>query len=111
MSTEHKGADFFVGLFLLIGFGTIAIMVLIFGRADQAGKALYPLRVEFPNASGLIKGSEVFFSGARVGYLAAPPRVVDNNPVPCSSRSMKASDPADSTFRELPGCGDRPTWT
>ena len=78
MSTEHKGADFFVGLFLLIGFGIIAIMVLVFGRASQSGKGFYPLRVEFPNASGLIKGCEVFLSGARVGYVAEPPRLVDD---------------------------------
>ena len=78
MSTEHKGADFFVGLFLLIGIGIIAMMVLVFGRASQGGKSFYPLKVEFPNASGLIKGCEVFLSGARVGFVAESPQLVDD---------------------------------
>lgn len=79
MSTEHKGADFFVGLFLLIGFAIIAMMVLVFGRVSQGGKDSYPLKVEFPNASGLIKGCQVFLSGALVGSVAEPPRLVDDN--------------------------------
>ena len=78
MSTEHKGADFFVGLLLLIGFGVIGLMALVFGRASQGGKNFYPLRVEFPNASGLIKDCQVFLSGALVGYVAEPPRLVDD---------------------------------
>jgi phospholipid/cholesterol/gamma-HCH transport system substrate-binding protein len=77
MTTESKGADFFVGLFLLIGLGIIAIMVLVFGRVGQSGRS-YPLSVEFPNANGIVKGSYVLLSGARVGDVSAAPRLIDD---------------------------------
>ena len=78
MSTNHRGAEFFVGLFLLIGLGMIAVMVLIFGRVSGGMQKLYPLTVEFPNASGLVKGCDVLISGARVGMVVEPPRLVDS---------------------------------
>lgn len=77
MSTEHKGIDFFVGLFMLIGLGVVAAMVLIFGRVAQGGQSYYTLTVEFPNANGLVKGSYVLLSGARIGDVAEAPRLVD----------------------------------
>ena len=73
MSTERKGVEFFVGLFLLIGFGTIAAMVVIFGRVGQGMQSYYPITVEFPNASGLVKGSDVLLSGARIGVVTQAP--------------------------------------
>jgi phospholipid/cholesterol/gamma-HCH transport system substrate-binding protein len=75
MSTERKGVELFVGLFLLIGFGVIAAMVLIFGRVGQGFKKIYPITVEFPNASGLVKGCDVLLSGTKVGIVAEPPRL------------------------------------
>ncbi len=74
-STSHKGTEFFVGLFLLIGFGVLATMVVIFGRFSQGMQKFYPLIVEFPNASGLIKGCDVLLSGARVGVVADAPKL------------------------------------
>jgi phospholipid/cholesterol/gamma-HCH transport system substrate-binding protein len=79
MSNNRKGAEFFVGLFLLIGLGMIAAMVLIFGRVAQGMQKLYPITVEFPNASGLVKGCDVLISGARVGMVAEAPRLVDEH--------------------------------
>ena len=73
MTTDRKGVEFFVGLFLLIGFGTIAAMVVIFGRVGQGMQAYYPIIVEFPNASGLVKGSDVLLSGARIGVVTKAP--------------------------------------
>lgn len=75
MSTEHKGIEFFVGLFLLLGFTVLAIMVVIIGRAGQGMQSTYPITVQFPNASGLIKGSDVYLSGALVGSVAEAPRL------------------------------------
>src|SRR6516164_403025 len=69
---ERKGLEFFVGLFLLIGFGVVAALVIVFGRVGGVEK-LYPIRVRFPNASGLIKGSDVFLSGARIGTVDKVP--------------------------------------
>lgn len=79
MTTESKGADFFVGLFLLIGLGIIAIMVMVFGRVSQGGQSVYLLSVEFPNANGIVKGSYVLLSGARVGDVSAAPRLIGDN--------------------------------
>ena len=75
MSTERKGIELFVGLFLLIGLGMIAAMVLLFGRVGQGWEKYYPLTVEFPNASGLVKGSDVLLSGARIGSVEHAPRL------------------------------------
>lgn len=73
MSTERKGVEFFVGLFLLIGFGVIAMMIVTFGRLGKGMENAYTLRVRFPNASGLIKGSNVLLSGAQIGVVSHAP--------------------------------------
>lgn len=75
MSTEHKGIEFFVGLFFLLGFAALAAMVVIFGRFSEGMSKFYPIVVEFPNASGLIKGGDVLLSGAKVGSVADAPRL------------------------------------
>ncbi|RYD76972.1 MAG: MCE family protein, partial [Verrucomicrobiaceae bacterium] len=73
MSTERKGTEVFVGLFLFIGFAFIAIMVVLFGRVSMGGKDTYQVTVEFPNASGIVKGSDVLLAGARIGTVAEAP--------------------------------------
>ncbi len=75
MSAERKGVELFVGMFLLIGFGVIATMVVVFGRVGQGFKKLYPISVEFPNASGLVKGCDVLLSGAKIGTVTEAPRL------------------------------------
>jgi phospholipid/cholesterol/gamma-HCH transport system substrate-binding protein len=79
MSTERKGVEFFVGLFLLIGFGVIALMIVTFGRLGQGMEERYPLRVRFPNASGLVKGSTVLLAGAQIGVVSQPPSLTGEN--------------------------------
>lgn len=76
MTTEHKGIEFFVGLFLLLGFAVLAVMVVKIGGAGQGMQDTYPLVVQFPNASGLIKGSDVLLSGALVGSAVEAPRLI-----------------------------------
>lgn len=73
MSTERKGTELFVGLFLLIGFAVIATMIVRFGRVGQGFQKLYPITVEFPNASGLVKGCNVLLAGAKVGTVTEAP--------------------------------------
>lgn len=75
MSTERKGTELFVGLFLLIGFAVIATMIVRFGRVGQGFQKLYPITVEFPNASGLVKGCSVLLAGAKVGTVTEAPRL------------------------------------
>ena len=79
MSNERKGTEFFVGLFLLIGFGVIAAMIVTFGRLGRGMEERYPLRVRFPNASGLVKGSSVLLSGAQIGVVAQSPKLTGEN--------------------------------
>lgn len=79
MSHERKGTEFFVGLFLFIGFGVIATMIVTFGRLGQGMEERYPLRVRFPNASGLVKGSTVLLSGAQIGVVAQAPKLTGDN--------------------------------
>jgi phospholipid/cholesterol/gamma-HCH transport system substrate-binding protein len=76
MSTERKGVEFFVGLFLLAGFAVVAGLVVTFGRAGQGLEKSYPIRVRFPNASGLVNGSDVLLSGARIGIVSKAPALV-----------------------------------
>jgi len=79
MSNERKGTEFFVGLFLLIGFGVIAAMIVTFGRLGQGLEDRYPIRVRFPNASGLVKGSNVLLSGASIGVVSHAPQLTGEN--------------------------------
>ena len=75
MSSERKGVEVLVGLFLLIGLSFIGVMVLTFGRVGQSLKRFYSITVEFPNASGLVKDSDVLLAGARIGHVADSPRL------------------------------------
>jgi phospholipid/cholesterol/gamma-HCH transport system substrate-binding protein len=76
MSTERKGLEVMVGLFLFVGFGVIAVMVVMFGRVGQGLRDYYDLTVEFPNASGLVKDSDVLLSGARIGHVSEAPKLI-----------------------------------
>ena len=76
MSTERKGIEIYVGLFLFIGLATIAVMVIVFGRVGEGFAKTYPLVVQFPNASGLVKDSDVLLAGARVGKVATSPKLI-----------------------------------
>jgi ABC-type transporter Mla subunit MlaD len=75
MSTERKGTEIYVGLFLLIGFTFLAVMVIHFGRLGQGMTDFYQITVEFTNASGLVKGSDVLLSGAQIGHVATAPQL------------------------------------
>ena len=65
-----------VGLFVLFGLAVVAVTVVYFGRLGQGLQKFYDLQVDFPNASGLLAGSDVLLGGARIGYVGKPPRVL-----------------------------------
>src|SRR4051794_40752816 len=68
MSAEsEKALELKVGLFVLIGLAFIAAMAVKFGQIGQGFQKFYTLVVELPNASGLIKNSDVLLAGARSG--------------------------------------------
>lgn len=76
MAAERKNVEIFVGLFILIGFSFIAVMAVMFGRVGQGVRDFYQINVEFPNASGIIKDSNVLLAGAIIGHVAEQPVLV-----------------------------------
>lgn len=73
---ERKGTEFTVGLFVIAGLALIAGLIIYFGNFKEQFQSTYMLKVQFPNASGLIKGSTVKFMGAPVGSVVTAPRVI-----------------------------------
>lgn len=76
MSTEDRGTQFRVGIFILVGLVTVALMVVYFGRLGEGFSNFYTLRVEFANASGILRGSEVLLAGAKVGRVLQEPTIM-----------------------------------
>ena len=76
MSSEDKGTQIKVGLFILIGLLTVGMMVIYFGRLGEGFSSYYNVKVEFTNASGLLKGSEILLAGAKVGRITNEPVIL-----------------------------------
>ena len=69
-----------------------------FGRVDEGFKTYYDLTVQFPNASGLLKGSDVLLAGAKIGRVSrrgrelpargrpVPLRIFDYVKIPAGSK-------------------------
>jgi len=77
MNNESRGIEWKVGIFMLIGMGVIAFMAIKFGKLSQGLKKYYNITAEFPNASGLLKGADVYMAGARVGFTADAPELIE----------------------------------
>lgn len=65
-----------MGIFLALGLATVAAMVVYFGRLGDGFRKYYEIRVEYPNAGGLIKGANVLLAGARIGVVHTAPRIL-----------------------------------
>ncbi len=78
MNPERRTAEIYVGLFLAIGFAVIAVMVVKFGKLGRGLNDFYEITVQFPNASGLVKGADVLMAGARIGNAASDPFLVSD---------------------------------
>jgi phospholipid/cholesterol/gamma-HCH transport system substrate-binding protein len=76
MYNRNRAIETKVGFFVLFGLAVVAFTVVYFGRLGQGLQEFYDLQVDFPNASGLLAGSDVLLGGARIGYVAKPPRVL-----------------------------------
>lgn len=76
MTSEERSTQIKVGIFILIGLITIGMMVVYFGRLGEGVQSYYNLRVEFPNASGLMRGSEVLLAGAKIGRVVNDPVIL-----------------------------------
>jgi phospholipid/cholesterol/gamma-HCH transport system substrate-binding protein len=68
-----------VGLFLMFGIAIICTLIIFFGAVGDLFKPTYSLTLTFPDASGLLKGSEVYLSGAEVGKVTTAPQPIPDS--------------------------------
>jgi phospholipid/cholesterol/gamma-HCH transport system substrate-binding protein len=78
VAANEKAVELKVGIFVLVGLAVLAALVVQFGRVGEGFKRYYTLTVVFPDASGLLKGSDVLMSGAKIGFVSGGPRLVKN---------------------------------
>ncbi|MGB9475879.1 MAG: MlaD family protein [Candidatus Udaeobacter sp.] len=76
MNRHERGLEFKVGVFVFVGLAMLGALLVQFGRLGEGFKAYYTLTVRFNDASGLLKGTDVLLSGARIGKVAGAPRLV-----------------------------------
>lgn len=69
----RKQTELMVGLFLFMGLCVLAGMILKFGNFGDAFRPKYTIELEYESAGGVVKGTEVKFSGVTVGRVSAPP--------------------------------------
>ncbi|MGZ4965855.1 MAG: MlaD family protein [Chthoniobacterales bacterium] len=75
MKERERGLEFKVGLFVFVGLAVLGALVVQFGRVGEGFKTYYNLTVNFPDASGLLKGSDVLMAGAKIGRVSGGPRL------------------------------------
>jgi phospholipid/cholesterol/gamma-HCH transport system substrate-binding protein len=80
MATRHsdKGLELKVGIFVLVGLAVLAGLLVQFGRIGEGFQKYYGLLVKFPDASGLLKGSDVLLAGAKIGHVSGGPRLAES---------------------------------
>ena len=96
---SEKTLELKVGAFVVVGLAVLAALVVQFGRVGEGFKTYYGLTVRFPDASGLLKGSDVLLAGAKIGRVSGglrlarsgqgvdvPLRIFDYVRVPASSK-------------------------
>src|SRR5256714_1188106 len=80
MATRHsdKALELKVGAFVLVGLGVLAALLVQFGRLGEGFQSYYQLLVKFPDASGLLKGSDVLLPGAKIVHVAGGRRLAES---------------------------------
>ncbi|HEX8897538.1 MAG TPA: MlaD family protein [Chthoniobacterales bacterium] len=80
MATRHsdKVLELKVGAFVLVGLGVLAALLVQFGRLGEGFQTYYQLLIKFPDASGLLKGSDVLLAGAKIGHVSGGPRLAES---------------------------------
>src|SRR5436853_7935605 len=98
-SQSEKRVELKVGAFVFLGLAALGALVIQFGRIGEGFKTYYGLTVRFPDASGLLKGSDVLLAGAKIGRVSGglrlaragqgvhlPLRIFDYVRVPAASK-------------------------
>ncbi|HEX8077616.1 MAG TPA: MlaD family protein, partial [Chthoniobacterales bacterium] len=80
MASRHsdKTLELKVGAFVLAGLAVLAVLLVQFGRIGEGFRSYYGLVVKFPDASGLLKGSDVLLAGAKIGHVSGGPRLAES---------------------------------
>jgi phospholipid/cholesterol/gamma-HCH transport system substrate-binding protein len=73
---KHNNLETTVGIFLMGGIAVICALIIFFGEVQDLFKPTYSLTVRFENASGLLKGSDVYLSGALIGKVTTDPQPI-----------------------------------
>jgi phospholipid/cholesterol/gamma-HCH transport system substrate-binding protein len=68
-----------VGIFLLLGIALICTLIIIFGEMPDLFKPTYSVTVRFSDASGLLKGSDVYLAGAVIGKVTTDPLYIPDS--------------------------------
>ncbi len=76
MNQQERAVELKVGAFVFLGLAALGALVVQFGRVGEGFKHYYPLTIEFPDASGLLKGSDVLLAGAKIGRVSEGPHLV-----------------------------------
>ena len=69
----EKKSTGLVGFFVFIGLTILGILIIQFGRFGDRFSDRYPLYVEFTDAAGLVKDSDVHMRGAKIGSVVTQP--------------------------------------
>jgi len=77
MAIRHgdKTLELKVGVFVLAGLAVLAVLLVQFGRLGEGFQSYYQLLIKFPDASGLLKGSDVLLAGAKIGHVSGGPHL------------------------------------
>ena len=81
MASGDKRTETLVGLFLFIGLALLGGLIMQFGQLSEGLKDVYTVTVEFKDASGVIKGSQVRLGGAMIGEVVDKPELESNRKV------------------------------
>jgi phospholipid/cholesterol/gamma-HCH transport system substrate-binding protein len=81
MATNSKKSETLIGLFLFIGLALLAGIIVLFGNIGDLFKGRYELKVNFTEASGIIKGSTVKLRGAKIGEVAEKPKLLGESQI------------------------------
>jgi phospholipid/cholesterol/gamma-HCH transport system substrate-binding protein len=78
MTAAERKTQLRVGIFMALGLAVVGLMVAYFGRFGDSFRGYYTIRVEFSNASGLLKGAGVLLAGAKIGLVENTPTILPN---------------------------------
>lgn len=76
INMDDKKLETQVGIFVLSGLIILGILVVAFGRVGNWLNPTYTVVVQFDNASGVLKNSQVLYRGAKVGTVSEKPQIM-----------------------------------